>query len=221
MEQQASLEHLIDRFKAWKSSIKDLILFFKARQTIERAMAFEHLKLIKKLDSREVKLGETNIQVFKPWKLYALQTKIALETADERVSGLIIKRLVELKDEIKSKIKGFNTKLEQLKDVVGTCRNNTMTTIDSQEREKESRYTTNATPSSHHINTDPWISERYLNQQLIKMIECENKYQIEMSMMFREMHTFDRHVVEEMKSVIQEYRFIKKKQWDALNVLLF
>jgi hypothetical protein len=57
IEQEASLEHLIERFNAWSSSIKDVISYFHAHQQLDQSVVFEHSKLLKNLESRQNTLG--------------------------------------------------------------------------------------------------------------------------------------------------------------------
>jgi hypothetical protein len=108
--------------------------------------------------------------------------------------------------------------LDNLKKLIIQSRIKTAKAIETQEKEQEARYAAKAAPSSHHLNHDPWISERLLRKQLFKMIDTENKYQRELSVLFNEMAVFDYHIAEGMKRTMEEFALIRKSQWLAMGV---
>ena len=218
-EQDECVPHLIDRFSVWKTSIGCLIEFFVANQSLEKLVAKEHFKLQQKMEENERSLGSTAVGVFKPWHIYGMQTQTALSIADQQISNLIVKRLEILKAEIKRKMSGFESDLTKYQKKINKIRTKTAEVIGIHEAELLARVQTNAAPSSPHINLDPWLNERMLQQLLKDMVVDENMYQKSMFSLFQEIRVFDAHVVEELKRIMEEYNLIRTTQWTSQQVI--
>jgi hypothetical protein len=148
--------------------------------------------------------------------VYGNQTTSAIQTNEQQLLNLVLKRLEALKSDLKKKIAYFKTDVDSFTKRVSKTRNKTFSAMEQHEKMILSRQQSNTSPSSPHI-TDPWLHERVLNELLIEMIEEENKFQSNMSNLFQEMGVFDAHIVEELKRILEEFGMLRGSLYSTMQ----
>ncbi|KAI8908483.1 hypothetical protein EDD86DRAFT_207778 [Gorgonomyces haynaldii] len=214
-EQLSNLEHLSQRVQNYKRIVKDILYFFTVAQTLEKRLGAEHGKLYGLLCDYEQEMGEGTSDILKAWSHYAQNVQNDIAGGDHQVSTLVIKRLNQLKQELKKKEKQVNRDLQDTMNCILHERNRTVSHIQTHEKYLESKKA--EAPGTIHPSVDPWLSERVLYKQLRVMIEEENKFQKEMTTLFQDIAQFDEHVVEELKRILEEYAHAKGSQWSSMQ----
>jgi hypothetical protein len=168
---------------------------------------------------RFIDVGAHTHGAFKHWTVYGNQTISAIQTNEQQLLNLVLKRLEALKSEVKKKLAYFKTDVEAFTKRVSKTRSKTYSAIEQHEKMLFSRQQSNTLPSSPHI-TDPWLHERVLNELLIEMIDEENKFQSSMRNLFLEMGVFDAHVVEELKRILEEFGMLRGSMHSTLQAAI-
>ena len=144
-------------------------------------------------------------------------SKKATTASESQVASLVKKRLEILKSDIKKKISAFDFRLKDAQKSIDKARHFTQDAISSHESHMHHRQQLNIATSSPHINYDPWLQERFLQEHLQSQIVSENEYQRKMTCIFQELSAFDAHIVEELKRVLEEYALIKNSYWQQMQ----
>ncbi|KAJ3360794.1 Cyclin-dependent kinase 2 [Kappamyces sp. JEL0680] len=216
LEQQC-IPFISNRFVIWKRAVGAILSFLAEAAEHEKSTIKLNTRFQKELAEAEAELGSSSVGAFKAWQQIATQTQTCVLQSDTQINNLVIKRLEILKTELKKKSHAFQSELAQLQKAIHKSRAEAFDAISSHDSHMQSREYSNIAPSSPHLNADPWLQERVLQQHLKTMIDQENQYQGQMNSVFQEMATFDTHIVEELKRVMEEYALIKNSQWASLQ----
>ena len=122
-----------------------------------------------------------------------------------------------MKIEINKKIGVFDKDLYQNWKTVSTQRTSTYNVMQGHENYLVAIQKQNDSINPT-INSDPWLMERVLKQQLATMVESENSFQRNMSSIFDNMAHFDAYIIEELKRIFEEFSLIRKNQADVIKV---
>ncbi|KAI8925876.1 hypothetical protein BC831DRAFT_458992, partial [Entophlyctis helioformis] len=221
-EQLSCIEPMLAHFVAWKNVLTRLMDFFRLQQKMEQAMAKEHGKLLRTLGSLEPSLGPGAGNTLKSWQHYAQFFEAEYASSESLIASTVLSRLKAVKTELKKRQKMYVSQTSQWKATLSSDRSKTMSCIAAHERNLVRR--TNAikpgsssAQSGVMLDTDPWLTERVLHQQLAKMIDGENTFQQNMSDLVKDMSEFDAKIVVDLKQAMDDFARARVAQWTSMQ----
>ena len=214
--QLTHIHELVDRIDLWKKAVKEICYFLDSVIRLERRIGLEHGNLFKQLQTHEEQLMYGG-DVLKAWQQYAENMQNDYTNGESQLNLLVCKRLIQLKTDVKKRLRQYQRDMDELVNAIMTQRNKTVGCIHAHEKYLNSKLESGETPGSQNPTVDPWLSERVLYKQLRVMILHENKFQVEMVNFFQDVSVFDAHVIEELKRILEEYALARSGQWSAMQ----
>lgn len=216
-DQEQEISNLSSRFVNWKKSVMVLLNFLDETIKIEKQASKLFKKFQEQIEFSESNLGPSSSGAFKCWQDFAAHQSDTQLNVEQQLKKHVITRLDHLKIEINKKIGVFDKDLYQNWKTVSTQRTSTYNVMQGHENYLVAIQKQNDSINPT-INSDPWLMERVLKQQLATMVESENSFQRNMSSIFDNMAHFDAYIIEELKRIFEEFSLIRKNQADVIKV---
>ncbi|ORX93530.1 hypothetical protein K493DRAFT_152470, partial [Basidiobolus meristosporus CBS 931.73] len=207
------------RLYAWKTTIKQLILYFQtiAESELQSARSYSKALTLLQVPLKEghhlLPVGSNGVQDTVTAVNSTSQQMVEYHTEFSRcITDQTVGSLTRLKAEIKSRLLSTKKELVNHETNLGKERQNSAKLISEYD---QACYTADghSSPNSRATPTDPWLVYNGLQKQLSRQISEENGFHKTMLSTQKSLEIFEASIVDTLKSTLQSYN-----KWRTANV---